>query len=151
MLADVKKPCRPLCLSIVKATSSPGVLIMFVRLYGSSHPLPVNLQTKTSYPPKPGCPSDEKYRLFAESSEGNISFDFVFITFPRFSGSDHLSPDLRVRNRSNPPAEPCLSDENIIMLPSIERAGWVYTALPVQKSRGAFPALQVPVFFPGWE
>ena len=42
---------------------------------------------KISSPPKPGLPSEAKYKIPESEMKGNVSRPSVLIVFPKFSGS----------------------------------------------------------------
>ena len=57
------------------------------RWTGASHEVSENCEKNISFPPRPGCPSDEKKRSPEAFMNGYDSFPVVFITGPRFTGS----------------------------------------------------------------
>ena len=79
---------------------------------------------KTSSPPRPGWPSDEKYITLSEVIKGKVSLASVFIVLPKFSGVPNIpSAYNETRKISDCPNEPGISEAKYNVFPSGLKAG----------------------------
>ena len=91
---------------------------------------------KTSKPPNPVFPFDEKNNTLSSVINGKLSFASVFTFAPKFSGVPYSSPFTDTFQISSPPKPPGMFDEKYNVFPSLLMLGFLTSYSLLLKGSG---------------